>query len=548
LGQDLQKGYISPKHCQPCHAGIYGSYAKTGMGRSFAPIESVPLVEDWNSSFTHQASKRIYSVFRRDGGFYMRRTVAGGGLVEKQIHYVVGSGNHSRTYLTRKKNGKLVELPLSWYSENGGHWAMSPGYDRPDHSDFRREVSDSCLFCHNGYPTEANSGTADGIDCQRCHGPGEEHALRLGKIVNPAKLSLERQEEVCLQCHLESASRNIPDSIRRMDRGPFSYRPGEPLGDFTIYFDRDPSGAEDSITVNHSAYGLRQSRCYLRSQGKLLCTTCHNPHHVLRGAAAAKQFTTACQSCHAGVHPERGECTGCHMPKRRSDDAVHVVITDHWIRRSPPPVDLKAKAERHGRYSGPVKLLYPARLTDPLAGVYLAMGALTDKSRLREAVRNLEREISTTRPKQARFYVHLANAFRQLAEPGKAKEYYGEALRRNPEEVEAVSALAEILLADGDATGAIRILERAGAKSSADPTLLNGLAVAYGRTSRFEEAERLLRNALKEDEDLPLTWLNLGVCLQARNRNAEAAEAYRQALRLQPDFQRARQYLNQTQK
>jgi Tfp pilus assembly protein PilF len=549
LGQDLQKGYVSPKLCQPCHAGIYASYAQTGMGRSFAPIESVPLVEDWNANFTHKASKRIFSVFRRDGGFYMRRTAASGGeTVEKQIHYVIGSGNHSRTYLTRKKNGKLVELPLSWYSENGGYWAMSPGYDRPDHSDFRREVPDSCLFCHNGYPSEANSGIAGGIDCQRCHGPGEEHALRRGKIMNPAKLNIERQEEVCLQCHLESASRSIPDSIRRLDRGQFSYRPGEALGDFTIYFDRDLPGAQDSITVNHSAYGLRLSQCFLKSQGKLLCTTCHNPHHSLRVAAAAKHFTTACQSCHAGVHPERGECAGCHMPKRRSDDAVHVVITDHWIRRSPPPVDLKPKTEIHGRYSGPVKLLYPAKLNDPLARVYLALGALTDKRQLRQAALNLETELSQARPWQAGFYIQLANAFRQVGMPGKARQYYGEALRRKPEDVEGVSALAEMLLADGDAAGAIRILERAGARTSADPTLLNGLAVAYGRTSRFEDAEQLLRNALKEDEDLPLTWLNLGVCLQARNRNAEAAEAYRQALRLQPDFQTARQYLDQTQK
>ena len=31
------------------------------------------------------------------------------------------------------------------------------------------------------------------------------------------------------------------------------------------------------------------------------------------------------------------------MPKRRTDDAVHVVITDHLIRRSPQPSDLKPK-------------------------------------------------------------------------------------------------------------------------------------------------------------------------------------------------------------
>ena len=114
-------------------------------------------------------------------------------VIEKRIDYVIGSGNHSRTFIYRNERDKLIELPVSWYSENGGYWAMSPGYDRSDHSDFRREVSDSCLFCHNGYPSESNGGLAMGIDCQRCHGPGEAHAKGKGRIVNPAKLPSDRQ-------------------------------------------------------------------------------------------------------------------------------------------------------------------------------------------------------------------------------------------------------------------------------------------------------------------------------------------------------------------
>src|SRR5437879_2825790 len=82
-------------------------------------------------------------------------------------------------------------------------------------ADFRREISDSCLFCHNGYPSEANAGLALGIDCQRCHGPGEAHLQGKARMVNPSRLSSERQIEICMQCHLESASRTLPDAIRR---------------------------------------------------------------------------------------------------------------------------------------------------------------------------------------------------------------------------------------------------------------------------------------------------------------------------------------------
>src|SRR5205814_9091070 len=141
-------------------------------------------------------------VSNRGGRPWLRRTP---NAFEKSIDYVIGSGKHAMTFAHLDIENRLIELPVSWYAEDGGYWNMSPGYDRPDHSDFRREVPDSCLFCHNGYPSRANGGLAQGIDCQRCHGPGELHAGGKGPIVNPAKLNKTRGLEVCLQCHLESA-------------------------------------------------------------------------------------------------------------------------------------------------------------------------------------------------------------------------------------------------------------------------------------------------------------------------------------------------------
>ena len=51
-----------------------------------------------------------------------------------------------------------------------------------------------------------------------------------------------------MQCHLETTSRRLPSVIKRFERGQFSYRPNEPLGNFAIYFDNAPgSGTRGQI-------------------------------------------------------------------------------------------------------------------------------------------------------------------------------------------------------------------------------------------------------------------------------------------------------------
>ena len=95
-------------------------------------------------------------MLQRVGKFYQRRWQIGyrgkeENAEELQIDYVMGSGNHVRTYLHRTSRGTLIELPLAWYAEKGGSWGMNPGYDSTA-PDTRRKIGYDCMFCHNGYP------------------------------------------------------------------------------------------------------------------------------------------------------------------------------------------------------------------------------------------------------------------------------------------------------------------------------------------------------------------------------------------------------------
>ena len=468
-------GYVDAAACATCHKDIAETYSRTGMGRSFYRPRTENAIEDYsrNSTYYHKASDQYYRMYQRDGRYYQRRHQMGPdgqevNVVEKEIHYILGSGNHSRTYLHKTPNGQLVELPLAWYSENGGVWAMNPGYDRPDHMDFRRRIDKECFSCHNAYAaTESDSGTPElflpatvpeGIDCQRCHGPGAAHvqSARSGQaaaairkaIVNPARLSNERQRELCFRCHLKSTNQRLPYAVRKFDRGYF-FRPGEPLEDYSLHFDHAPSPAfDDKFEIAHSAYRLLKSACFLKSSGALLCTTCHNPHRVQRGREAVQSYVQVCLNCHAGrldqlaaagKHVKSQDCLGCHMPKRRTDDVVHVVMTDHYIQRRKPARDLLAplaesRETEETSYKGEVVLLYPPRLAPTGQNkLYLAVAQVAEGANLEAGIPRLKKAIETYRPREAEFYFFLADAYRQTGGNDQAILYYQEALRRRPD-------------------------------------------------------------------------------------------------------------------
>jgi len=46
------------------------------------------------------------------------------------------------------------------------------------------------------------------------------------------------------------------------------------------------------------------------------------------------EYRMVCRGCHPTMHNSAPlNCTRCHMPKRRAEDAVEMMVTDHRIQR-----------------------------------------------------------------------------------------------------------------------------------------------------------------------------------------------------------------------
>jgi tetratricopeptide (TPR) repeat protein len=518
--------------------------------------------------FVHAASRQSFQILRRGDRLVFRRwqTDPEGqpvNVFEQDVDWILGSGDHARTYLYRTAAGELYQLPLAWYTQTRS-WGMAPGFDRTDHDGVLRRVRRECVFCHTSYPGVPDGADAygapqvfparlpEGIGCQRCHGPAAEHVwLALGgvgvkeeiraSVFNPGRLPPARRDEVCMGCHLQP-SVALP-GVRRFGRGDFSFRPGEPLADYLVQVDVEEEGrtAAERFEINHHPYRLRQSRCFLESGGALSCLTCHDPHRRVPESERAAHFRAACLSCHRQTlkahadEPARleGDCVSCHMPKRRTQDVVHVVMTDHLIRRAPGGPELLApRAEAEPALTG-IHLMDKRDVPDALGEVYRA-AAVVRMSSTAEAVDYLARMLEAAKPAAWEPWLDLAQGQIRRHQFAEAERTLSTVLERRPEDPLALEWLALVRAGQGRTDEAIDVLRRVVAASSGRAEAEYNLGRLLATRGRPAEAEVPLLRAVAARPNFAVAWHHLGEVRAALGRKKEALDCWRRALEIDP--------------
>ena len=538
--------YVDDQKCAECHAEIFATYQDVAMAKSFYDIDLAEPIEDFeNNLFYHEFSDNHYKMEKEGDQLWLTRyKIRDDGskhhVKRQQAQYVVGSGNHVRTYLTRNDIGEMYQLPVVWYSQSG-KWEMAPGYDRPDHPDFNRPITRQCMFCHNAYPRFAPGSDGfgephrfpkdmpQGIGCQRCHGPGSKHvelsnsldienANDLKKvqdsIVNTGKMSSQLQDDVCFQCHMQPMSQRT-SFIRNFGQSDYGYLPGQRLSEYMTYFepDRDNELA-DHFEINHHPYRLRQSKCFTKTDGGIRCTDCHDPHRKISKIDQSNFYRRKCLTCHSGadcLDVENGRkadanCIACHMPERRTTDVVQVTMTDHKISRKPAanltdplneidvPIDM---AIRPYPTSDKVKLEYAYRVYE-----YFARALDDDESSIELLSKSVaENETSATEPKLQ---------------------------------------LLQKLIEQRQFNAADNLLSTFEDKKPTSPTFKTNKALVSIGNGETEDAIKQLQSMLKTTPANPSAWYNLGIAFAKKDQSEDAIASWKKAIDLRPQYVKPR--------
>ncbi len=340
--------YVGSQSCRRCHAPTYERWAKTRM----ANVVRDPKVHP-DAVLPDFSKADPLLTFKLD-----------------EVALVYGSKWKQR-YFTRIGND-YYPFPAQWdvtnrvwrayFVQPNTDWWV-PFYPADN---MKRPTGPLCDGCHSvNYDVKTKAVTEWNVGCERCHGPGSEHARqpRVTNIINPAKLDFVRASDTCIQCHSQGKPVTNPIEGQHYD-WPVGFHQGGQLQDFWRLEEHTPGETSFTHFADGTAHKNRmqgndfvQSLMYRRG---VTCFSCHDPHGTPHSADLIKPARDLCLTCHSPMSPNGpramtieqhthhapgsagSDCVACHMPKMEQTIA-NVNVRSHTFRFIPPSATQTSK-------------------------------------------------------------------------------------------------------------------------------------------------------------------------------------------------------------
>lgn len=571
--------YVGINTCKLCHASVYESYIQTGMGRSMGWATQKRSAADFSNASVYDAFKNLHyqASWQQDSLFISEYRLKGSDTLHalsKRVHYIVGSGQHTNSHLHVSGN-YLTQMPMTFYTQKA-RWDLPPGFEAGVNTRFSRKIGLECMTCHNAYPDFVEgsenkySSLPEGIDCERCHGPGSIHVAQRSSgsqvdtsiaidysIVNPSKLPIDLQFDICQRCHLQG------NSVLKEGKSFYDFKPGQKLSEVMTVFLPKYRGAEDEFIMASHADRLKQSACFIRSlekakpsselkpyKGALTCVTCHNPHVSVK-TTRSEVFDKACINCHGSqdrlnethtlVKEFRSEnCFTCHMPVSGSTDIPHVTVHDHFIRK---PVSQRSKKEIKtflGLYA------INEKNPEPLVRAKAYLNQFDKFEQNKNYLDSAHYWLNRCDEGSSKFQVQVQLSFTEakpleilqnLKKAGEKKVYQDWAKTKSYDNAWAWTCyrIGEAYVQTQQSDQSILWLNRAVDLAPYQLDFRNKLGNALAQNRQVEKAKEQFRWILAENPSYAAAYSNLGYLLLVEGQEAEAKKLFFSGLKQDPD-------------
>lgn len=340
--------YVGSQACAKCHTDIYDRWQKTPMANIVRDPRQHP------DAIIPDLATNTVAKFSRG-----------------QVAFVYGSLWKQR-YFT-KVGDDYYPLAAQWEIKNHA-WSkyfVKPGTDwwaqfyPPDNT--QRPTGPTCDGCHSvGYDIHTKQVAEWNVGCERCHGPGSEHAAHPThtNIFNPSHLDYVAATDTCIQCHSQGRPLTTPIEGKYYD-WPVGYQVGRRLQDYWKLEERSLGTTDFYYFPDGTAHKNRmqgndfvQSVMYRRG---ITCFSCHDVHGTNNYAQLIKPADTLCLDCHGPLSPNGprtatleehthhkkdsagSQCIACHMPQIETEGPPNTFVHAHTFRFVTPQMTDKYK-------------------------------------------------------------------------------------------------------------------------------------------------------------------------------------------------------------
>jgi arylsulfatase A-like enzyme/Tfp pilus assembly protein PilF len=170
---------------------------------------------------------------------------------------------------------------------------------------------------------------------------------------------------------------------------------------------------------------------------------------------------------------------------------------------------------------------------------YIILGNLHTKAKRNDAAIAAYQKALSLDDRNENAAFALALAYKQAGQHDAAQAGFERVLGMNARSTKAEWQLADLAARKRDFARAEQLLTHALTQSVDRPPFLLKLAEAQIELTRFDEAEKNLRDALRLKPDLSMAHYDLAVLAEKRNDNARAVEEYRAEIRANPSVYQA---------